>query len=46
MAFVDLEKEYENVNREKRYGECWNSMVLKESYYEQFSHCMRTGRQE
>ena len=43
MAFVDLEKAYDNVNRES-YGGCWKSMVLKEDYCEQFRCCMRTER--
>ena len=32
MAFVDLEKAYDKVNREN-YGEYWKNMVLREDYY-------------
>ena len=45
MAFVDLEKAYDNVNRQKL-RRVMEELVLKEDYYEQFRHCMRMERQE
>ena len=45
MAFVDLEKEYDNVNRQKLW-KMLEELVLKEDYYEQFRHCTRMERQE
>ena len=45
MAFVDLEKAYDNVNRQKL-RKVLEELVLKEDYYEQFRHWMRMERQE
>ena len=45
MAFVDLEKAYNNVNRQKLW-KVLEELVLKEDYYEQFRHWMRMERQE
>ena len=44
MAFVDLEKEYDNANRQKLW-KVLEELVLKEDYYEQFRHWMRMERQ-
>ena len=52
MAFVDLEKAYDNVNRQK----LWNVLeeygvrgrllrAVEEDYYEQLRHCTRMERQ-
>ena len=45
MALVDLEKAYDNVNRQKLW-KVLEELVLKEDYYEQFRHWMRMERQE
>ena len=44
MAFVDLEKAYDNVNRLKLW-KVLEELVFKEDYYEQFRHWMRMERQ-
>ena len=44
MAFMDLEKAYDNVNRQKLW-KVLEELVFKEDYYKQSRHCMRMERQ-